>query len=61
MPIQRAEFALFVLKESGGMVLWGMTQIFRRLAIIKRVMYGRCGFEPLRFKTILLEHKKFVN
>ena len=32
-----------------------------KIKLYKRVMYGRCGFETLRSKTLLLEQRKYAN
>lgn len=32
-----------------------------KIKLYKRIMYGRCSFEALRRKTLMLEQRKFIN
>ena len=32
-----------------------------KIKLYKRIMYGRCSFEVLRHKTLMLEQRKYIN
>jgi len=32
-----------------------------KIKLYKRIMYGRCSFDVLRCKTLMLEQRKYIN